>query len=107
MEIFKTDGIPASDFDQHIAVLDFQKIHRDSCAGTVSGLARLGIPGPGVPGADNLPVLDRALAQRPATMQADVVHGAISAVYVRDANLFASTGEFFGFIGAGKVGFGG
>jgi len=60
-----------------------------------------------MPGADDLPVLDRSLAEGSPTMQADVVHGAVSAVYVSDANFSAATREFFGFIPGREIGFGG
>jgi hypothetical protein len=40
-------------------------------------------------------------------MEADVVHGAIDAVYVGNADSFRAAGEFFGFVGGGEFGFGG
>lgn len=96
-----------SDFNQHIAIFDLQGVHLDFCTRTVSGLTGPRIPSPGVPGAHDLAVRNRSLAQRPATMQADVVHRAVSAVYVGYADLFAPARELFGFIQAGEIGFSG
>jgi hypothetical protein len=46
------------------------------------------------------------LAQRAATVEADVVHSAVSAVYIGHADSFVATGEFFGFVSGRKFGLG-
>src|SRR5947209_3190395 len=98
-------GFLESDFNQYIPVFNLQGVNRDFCTGTVSGFTRRGIPSPGVPRAHDLAVLDRSLAERPAAMQADIVHRAVSPVYVGDANFPVAARELFGFIRPGKIGF--
>lgn len=73
----------------------------------MAGLAGFGVPFPAVPWANHLVVHDDALAEGAATVEADVVHGGESAVDVGDADNFLAQGEFAGFAGRGKVGFGG
>jgi hypothetical protein len=57
-----------------------------------------------VPGADNFATFDHSLPQRPAAMQADVVHGAVGTVHVGDADRLLAAGKFFGFVGGREFG---
>ncbi len=60
-----------------------------------------------MPGANDLAVVDHALAEWTASVQADIVHGAVEAVHVRDADVFVAAGEFFGLVWARQVGLAG
>src|SRR5690349_21206702 len=60
-----------------------------------------------MPGANDLAVVDHALAEWTASVQADIVHGAVRAVHVRDADVFVAAGEFFGLVWARQVGLAG
>ena len=95
----------ASDFDQHFAVFDLQRIHGNSCAGILLGCAGLWILSPAVPRANDLSAFDHSLPQRAAAMQADVVHGAIDAVHVGHADGLRAAGKFSGFVGGWECGF--
>src|SRR5579872_2519358 len=95
-----------SDFDQHVAVFDLQRIGRNLRVGVVGGGAGLRIVGPAMPGADHFALFDRALAQRSTLVQANIVHGGVSAVDVGDADLFVAAGEFFGLVDGGEFGLG-
>src|SRR6266568_6388966 len=74
------------DFDQDVAVFDFDWIYRNLGIGVVRCFAGFGIVLPAVPGADDLAVLDHALTERTAAVQSDIVHGAVDAVHVGDAD---------------------
>src|SRR5258708_11876383 len=95
------------DFNQHVAVFNLQRIHSDLHAGILFGGAGFGVPSPAVPGADNFAAFDHPLAQRAAAVQADVVHGAISAVHICDADGSCAAGKFLGFVAGWQFGFGG
>ena len=69
--------------------------------------ARLRVLLPAMPRANQLAVEGHSLTQRPATMQADVVHGAVSAVHVGDADRLVAAGKLFGRVGGGEVGLSG
>jgi hypothetical protein len=47
------------------------------------------------------------LAERAASMQADVIHGADLAVHIGNADGLVAAGEFFGLVVSGKVGLSG
>jgi hypothetical protein len=94
-------------FDEDVAAFDFQRIDGDLGGGIVRRFAGLRVPDPGVPGADDFAILDHALPERAAAVQADVIHCTQRAVYVGHADRMVAAGEFFGFVGAGEVGFGG
>ena len=70
--------------------------------GSVLGRTGLRVPRPAVPRAHDLAALDHSLPQRPAAMQADVVHGAVRSVHVGDADHLGAAGKFFGFVGGGS-----
>ena len=96
-----------SDFNQHIAIFDLQRIHGDLHAGILFRRAGLCVPRPAMPRANNFAAFDHSLAQRAAAMQANVVHGAVCAVDVGDADRFAAAGKFLGFVGGWEVGLSG
>src|SRR5579859_3754138 len=60
-----------------------------------------------MPGADHFALFNRALAERAALVQADVVHGGVGAVDVGDADFFSGAGEFFGLVNGGEFGLSG
>ncbi len=60
-----------------------------------------------MPWAHNLPVFNHALPQRPAAVQADVVHGRDGAVHVSHADGLIAAGKFSGFVIGGEFGLGG
>src|SRR5580704_2233450 len=95
-----------SHLDQHIPALNLHRIHRNPSPRGPS-LARLRIPLPAMPRANNFPARNHTLPQWPSAMQADVIHGADLAVYVGDADSLAAAGEFFGFVQSGEFGLGG
>ncbi len=80
---------------------------RQPLAGILLGRAGLWVPGPAVPGAYHLATFDHSLPQRAAAMQANVVHGAVGAVYVGYADGFRAAGKFFGFVGGREFGLAG
>ena len=94
-------------FNQHIAIFNLEGIHGDLRAGIVRSLARLRIPLPPVPWADELVAFNHSLPQGPAAMQAYVVHGADCAVDVGDTDYFVAAGKFFRFAFVGELGLGG
>src|SRR5450755_878193 len=100
-------SVSGLDFDQHVAIFNLERIDGDFRIRIVRGLAGFRIPLPAVPRADYLAVLDHAFAERAAAVQADIVHGAVGAVYVGDADGLVAAGEFFDRVGGGKVGLGG
>src|SRR5882672_3445165 len=95
------------DFNQHITVFNLQWIHGNFHAGVLLGGAGLWVVLPAVPGAHDLAAFDHSLAQRAAAMETDIVHGAVGAVHIRDADGLVAAGEFFGFVGGWEFGFGG
>src|SRR6202140_4608124 len=70
-------------------------------------LAAFRVPCPAVPRTDDLAVLDGSFAKRATLVQAHIVHGAVSAVHVCDADGLIAAGEFFGGVGGGEFGLGG
>ena len=93
--------------DQHISILDLQRIDRDLHGRILRRFAGGGIPLPAMPGADEFATIDHSLPQGPAAVQADVIHGAVDSVNVGDADGLFSAGKFLGFVRSGKVGLGG
>src|SRR3984893_5018686 len=81
--------------NQHVATFNLERIHGDLHAGIVRSLARLRIPLPAVPWADQLVAFDHSLPQGPAAVQAYVVHSADGAVDVGDTDYFVAAGKFF------------
>ena len=98
-------GSSRLDFNQHIAVFDLQWIDRNFRAGILLGCAGFWIPCPAMPRAHDSSTFDHSLPQRAAAMEADVVHGAVDAVDVRDADGFRAAGKFSGFVGGREGGF--
>src|ERR1700693_1086985 len=70
-------------------------------------LAAFRVPCPAVPRTDALAVLDGSFAKRATLVQAHIVHGAVSAVHVGDADGLVAAGEFFGGVGGGEFGLSG
>src|ERR1700689_2050022 len=95
------------DFNQHISVLNLQRIHGNLRVGILLGSAGFWIVGPAMPRADDLATFDHSLPQRAAAMETDVVDGAVDAVYIGDADGLFAAGEFFGFVGGWEIGLGG
>lgn len=95
------------DFDEHVAVFDFQRIHGNFRVRVVSGFPCLWIPGPGVPGADHFAILDHALAYRATAMKAYIVHRGEDAIHVGHADGLVAAWELLGLVGAREVGFSG
>src|SRR5579864_4889565 len=89
----------ALDLDQHVAVLDLDRIYSDLHIWVVRRCPGLRIPRPRVPGADQLAILDHALSKRTSAMQADVIHRRVFAIHVSDADFFVTAAKFFRFIG--------
>jgi hypothetical protein len=92
--------------DHDVAVFNFDRVHRNPGAGIVRGFAGLWVPLPAVPGANDFVAFDRSLAQRTATVQANVIHSGDGSVYVGDADDFIATGKFFGLAFGGEFGLG-
>lgn len=90
--------------DQHVSIIHSQGIHRNLRAWIVRGLARLRIPLPSVPWAYQFVPFNNALTQRPATMQANIVHGGNSPIHISDADDLIATGKFPGFAFGRKLG---
>src|SRR5260370_24423603 len=88
--------------DQHIPALNLHRIHRHLSSRRPS-LARLRIPFPAMPRANDFPTRDHALPKRPSAMQANVIHGTDFAVHVGDTDGLVATGEFFGFVACGEI----
>ena len=84
-------------FDHHIPVFNLQRIHCNLRARVMRSLASLRIPLPAVPGTDHLVAFNHSLPQRPAAMQADVVHGGDRPIHIGDADDFVAERKFFGF----------
>ena len=72
--------------------------------GIVLSLAGPGVPHPAMPGANDFVVGDDALADRPAAVQADVVHGGDGSVDVGDADHLVAERDLLGLALFGKVG---
>jgi urease beta subunit len=68
------------------------------------GLARPRIPLPTVPRADQLIPFDCALPQRPAAVQANIIHRGNRPVHIGNANHFVATRKFLGFAFRRKFG---
>ena len=92
------------EFDQHIAVFNFEGINRDFGGLIVRGLARFRVVLPAVPGANDLAVLNHSLTEGTALMKANIIQCGIVAIHVGYADFLASTGEFFGGVGGGEFG---
>src|SRR5690349_6976019 len=90
--------------DQHIPILNLDRIHLDLGSGIVRGFSGLSVKRPTMPGTNNLAAFDHSLAERAAAVEANVTHGSNSAVHVGDADCFFTAREFFGFVVTGKVG---
>ena len=56
-----------------------------------------------MPRANNLVAFNHSLTQRAAAVQANVVHGAVCAVDVGDADRFCAAGKFLGFVDGREV----
>src|ERR1035441_9404482 len=91
--------------DQHIPALNFQGVH-GHLSPRRTGLARLRVQLPAMPGTNNFPSSNHALTERASAMQANVIHGADFAVHVGHADGLVATGKFFGFVGTGEFGLG-
>lgn len=92
------------DFDQHIAIFDFDGIDRDPGIRVVIGRAGLWVVRPAMPRAHDLAILDHALAERTSLMKADVVHSGVAAIHIGETDFFVAAGEFFGGVGSGEFG---
>jgi hypothetical protein len=92
--------------DQHLPALNLHRIHRH-LRPRRPGLARLRIPLPSMPWTNNLPSRNYPLPQRPAAMQANIIHGVDLAIHVGEANDLTEAGKLFRFINAGKFSLGG
>src|SRR5450755_4514894 len=88
--------------DKHIPALNLHPIH-GHLRPRRTRLARLRVPLPAMPRANNLPARDHALPQRSSAMQADIVHGTDLAINVGDADRLVAAGKFFRFVDAGEL----
>jgi len=95
------------DFDQHIGVLDFERVYGELGTGIVVGLAGHRIICPTVPRADDFAAFDHALTEWASQMETNVVHGGAGAIHVGDADLFVAATKLFCFVRGRKFGLGG
>ena len=95
------------EIDPDRALPDFDRIGGDADLGDVLADAVVELKLPLVPRAGDPAVGDETIMERGAAMGADVIHGAIAAFDVGDADRFVAAGEFFGFVGRGEIGLGG
>ena len=90
--------------NQHVPVFDLQRVHRDFSGRVMRGFAARRIPRPAVQGTYDLAVLDRSFTERTASVQAHVVHRAVRAIHIGDADGLSVAREFLGLVVARKVG---
>ena len=103
----KVSRVTQLDFNQHVAVFDLQRVDSNLRAGILRCLTGFWIPRPTVPWTHYFAAFDHSLPQGAAAMEADIVHGAVGAAHVGDADGLVAAGKFFGFIGGREFGFGG
>jgi len=103
----KVSRVTQLDFNQHVAIFDLQRVNSNLRAGILRGFAGLWIPRPAMPGAHYFAAFDHSLPQGAAAMEADIIHGAVGAVHVGDADGLVAAGKFFGFVGGREFGCGG
>ena len=96
-----------SHFYHHVAVLNFDRIDGEFRLRVIFQLPGFRIVLPAMPWANELVAFDVALAERPAHVQAYIVHSSDGAADIGDADRLAFNLEFFGFAFGGKLGFGG
>ncbi len=87
----------SSQLNHHVAAFHLQRIDRELRGRIVCGLTGLEIPLPPMPGTNQFVSLNHTLPQRPAAVQADIVHRRDRPVYVGDADHFVTTRKFPGF----------
>ena len=90
--------------NHHIVAFDLHRIHGQLSSGIVLRLARLRIPTPAVPWADQLIPFDHALPQRSPAVQANVIHSRDSPIHFGNTDHSIATGKFFGFALRRKLG---
>src|SRR5208282_1616471 len=90
--------------NHHVAAFHPDRINGNFRPRIVRGLARLRIPLPSVPWADQFVAFDDALSQRTAAMQANVIHRGDRPIHVGDADDLIATRKFPGFAFGRKLG---
>jgi len=90
--------------DQYITIVHFQQIDSNLGARIMRRLARRRIPLPSMPRTDKFVPFDHSLSQRPAAMQADIIHRRDRSIHIGDADDFIAARKFPGFTFGRKFG---
>src|SRR5215510_8358109 len=91
-------GLRYLDLYQHFPTLNLDQVQVELGGRIVHGLSRCRIPSPSMPRTHNLSLLDHALPERAASMQADVIHCGQGAIHISDADRSVATRKLTGFV---------
>ena len=81
------------DAEQYVLTLNLNRVHRDFLLRVVLGFPGLQVESPGMPGTQDLSILQPAFRERPLPVRAYVIDGGKLPIAVGNANLLSFNGK--------------